>query len=142
MRRRAPRPIRLAIGLAAVSALTLGACDADNDVGEDGGGAASTSAFCERIAELADSAADTTEEEGLDAFRSIADAAPEEISDEMDQLVEAFERLQSFDPEAASEDEMAEFMELAEGLDEASATVEEYARDNCPDLPADFFGTE
>jgi hypothetical protein len=60
----------------------------------------------------------------------------------MDQLVEAFEQLQSFDPEAATEDEIAEFVAIAEGLDEAGATVEDFTRDNCPDLPADFFGTE
>jgi hypothetical protein len=138
MRRRAPRPIRLAVGLAAVSALTLASCGSDGD-----GDASSTEAFCEMITALSDSGDDTTDDEGLLAeFRSIADVAPEEISDEMDQLVEAFEQLQSFDPEAATEDEIAEFVAIAEGLDEAGATVEEFTRDNCPDLPADFFGTE
>ena len=137
MRRRAPRPIRLAVGLAAVSALTLAACDGDSD-----SSGSNTDAFCEEITALAGSGDDTTEEEGLEAFRSIADVAPDEISDEMDQLVEAFEQLQTFDPEAASEDEIAEFVAIAEGLDEASSTVEQFARDNCPDLPDDFFGTE
>jgi hypothetical protein len=60
----------------------------------------------------------------------------------MNQLVEAFEQLQAFDPEAASEEEMADFLTLADGLDEASTAVEEFALENCPDLPADLFETE
>jgi hypothetical protein len=56
-------------------------------------------------------------------------------------LVDAFEQLLSFDAEAASEEQMGEFLEIAAGVDEASTRVEEFAAENCPDLPADVFGT-
>ena len=83
-----------------------------------------------------------TEEENLAALQSLADAAPSEISDEMNELVDGFEQLQSFDPEAASDEEMTEFLAIAGSLDEASTAIEEFALENCPDLPADLFATE
>ena len=136
MRKKSGRPIRLTIGLVAAATLAMSAC------GSDDGGGGDTEAFCEEIQTLAESTGETTEEQDLAALRSVADAAPGEIADEMDQLVEAFEQLQAFDPEAASEEEMADFLTLADGLDEASTAVEEYALANCPDLPADLFETE
>ena len=60
----------------------------------------------------------------------------------MNELVDGFEQLQSFDAEAASEEEMGEFLAVAGSLDEASTAVEEFALENCPDLPADLFDTE
>ena len=98
-------------------------------------------AFCQQLPALADFDVDTTEAEDLAALQQVADAAPSEISDEMDLLVEAFERLRTFDSETASEEELADFPEFAEGLDGASTTVEEFAGENCPDLPPDFFST-
>jgi hypothetical protein len=133
MRRRSHRPW---LALAAGAVLTLAACGSD-----DGGAGGSTGAFCDEMASLAASGDDTSDAENLAALQSVADAAPSEISDEMDQLVDAFEKLQSFDPEAASEEEMADFMALASDLDEPSARIEEYAKENCPDLPDDFFGS-
>jgi hypothetical protein len=136
MRLRASRTTRLATCLAAGAALTLAAC------GSDDGGGGSTEAFCEEMTALAESGDNTTEEQDLAALRSAAEAAPGEISDEMDELVEGLEQLQSFDADAASEEEMTEFLAIAGSLDEASTTVEQFAKENCPDLPADFFGTE
>ena len=101
----------------------------------------STDAFCQQLPALADSDVDTTEAKDLAALQQVADAAPSEISDEMDLLVEAFERLRTFDSETASEEELADFLEFTEGLDGASTTVEEFAGENCPDLPPDFFST-
>jgi Asp-tRNA(Asn)/Glu-tRNA(Gln) amidotransferase C subunit len=139
MRKKSVRPIRLATGLVAAATLAMSACGSDDD---GGGGDGDTAAFCEEIQTLAESTDETTEEQDLAALRSVADAAPGEIADEMNQLVEAFEQLQAFDPEAASEEEMADFLTLADGLDEASTAVEEFALANCPDLPADLFETE
>jgi hypothetical protein len=135
---RTPRPTRLVLALAAGGALVLGACGSDGD----GGGGGSTEAFCEQITQLAESSDDTTDEQNLAALQGVADAAPSEISDEMDELVSAFEELQSFDPEAASEEQLAEFLEIANGLDEASSTIEAFALENCPDIPTDLFETE
>jgi hypothetical protein len=57
-------------------------------------------------------------------------------------VVDIFEQLQGFDFETATEEQVAEFEELLPAFEEATATVESYARDNCPDLPDDFFSTE
>jgi hypothetical protein len=94
------------------------------------------------LAESAESDLDTTEEEDLAQIRAIADSAPGEISDAMDTLVDAFEQLQDFDFENATEEQMEEFGELLPAFEEATTAVESYARDNCPDLPDDFFSTE
>ena len=134
MRRRRSRATTLA--LAASTTLALVACGSD-----DGGGGGSTEAFCDEIEALAATGDDMSDAENLAALQSVADAAPGEIADDMDELVDAFERLQSFDPEAASEEEMADFMDLAADLDEPSARIEEFAMENCPDLPDDFFGS-
>ncbi len=134
MRQRTSRPTRRAIAVAATTTLALAAC------GSDGGG--STDAFCEEIVALDESDADTTEEQNLAALQALAAAAPGDISDEMNQLVDAFEQVQAFDAESASEDEMTDFLALAGSIDEASTAVEEFAAENCPDLPADFFGDE
>ncbi len=136
MRLPASRTIRFATCLTAGAALTLAAC------GSDDGGGGSTDAFCEQITALADSDADTTEEQDLSELQAVADAAPSEISDEMEQLIEGFEKLQAFDAAAASEEETADFIALAADFDEASTKIEAFTLENCPDLPADFFSTE
>jgi len=127
------------IALTATAAFALAACGSD---GDSSGGGGSTDAFCEEMGVLAESGTDTTEAEDLAALQAVASAAPSEISDEVNQLVDAFQQLQAFDPESASEDEMADFLELASSIDEAGAAVEDFAKENCPDLPADFFSTE
>jgi hypothetical protein len=135
--RRPTRPIRCSIALAAATTLALAACGSDG-----GGGGGSTEAFCEEIGSLADSDVETTEAQDLAALQAVAAAAPSDISDEMNQLVDAFEQVQSFDAETASEDDMTDFLALAGDIDAASTAVEEFASENCPDLPADFFSTE
>jgi hypothetical protein len=137
MRQRTSRPIRLAIVLSAGTALSLAGCGSDS-----GGGGGSTDAFCEEVTALAASDADTTEEQDLAALQAVAASAPGEISDEMNQLVEAFEELQAFDAEAASDDEMADFLALAASIEEVGTAVEAFATENCPDLPAEVFSTE
>jgi hypothetical protein len=110
--------------------------------GGGGSGGGSTEAFCDEIQTLAESTGETTEEEDLAALQKVADVAPDEIADEMNELLDGFEQLQAFDPEAASEEEMGDFLAIADGLDEASTAIEEFALDNCPDIPADLFETE
>jgi hypothetical protein len=139
MRPRASRPTRILIGLTACGSLALAACGSD---GDSGGGGGDVEAFCAALAETAESDLDTTEEEDLAQVRAIADSAPSEISDAMDTLVDAFEQLQAFDFENATEEQMEEFGELLPAFEEATTAVESYARDNCPDLPDDFFSTE
>jgi hypothetical protein len=138
VRQRTTRPIRRATGLIA-AALAVAACGSDGDAGGDDGGA---EPFCEEIQALAESSEDTSGPERLASLQSVADAAPDEISSEMDELVAGFELVLSFDPETASEEEMTDFLAIADGLDGAGAAVEEFALENCPDLPADVFATE
>jgi hypothetical protein len=143
MHPRLTRPIRLTTGVIAATALSLTACGSDdNGGGGSGSGGGSTEAFCDEIQTLAESTGETTEEEDLAALQKVADVAPDEIADEMNELLDGFEQLQAFDPEAASEEEMGDFLAIADGLDEASTAIEEFALDNCPDIPADLFETE
>jgi hypothetical protein len=144
MRQRTPRPIRLATGLVAAAALALAACGSDGDAGDGGGGdggddGGSSEAFCTEIQALAESTEETTEEEDLAALQAVADVAPDGIADEMNQLVDGLEQLQTFDPEAATEEEMTDFLEFTDDLGAAGTAVEEFALENCPDLPADLF---
>lgn len=140
-RTRPQRPVQFALCLAAGVALTLTACGSDDDA-SSGGGGGDIDVFCEQIAAASDSSSEMTDAEELASLQAVADAAPSEISDEMDALVSAFAKLQTFDAEAASEDEMADFLAIADGVEEASTKVEEFAKENCPDLPADAFGTD
>jgi len=127
--------MRLVVCIAAGGALTFAACG-----GGDGGG--DTEAFCEEIVRVSESGTDTTAAEDLAALQALADVAPSEISDQMDELVSVFEQVQSFDAEAASEEEMLDFMELAGSIEETGVEVEEFALENCPDLPDDIFSIE
>jgi hypothetical protein len=145
MRSRPARSTRILIALTACGSLALAACGSDGDGdsgGGSGGGGDDVEAFCAALAESAESDLDTTEEEDLEQLQAIADSAPGEVSDAMDTLVDIFEQLQAIDFETATEDELAEFEELLPTFEEATAEVESYARDNCPDLPDDFFSTE
>lgn len=143
MRQRTTRPIRRATGLIAAAAMAVAACGSDGDTGGgDGGEGGDVDAFCEEIQSLAESSEETSEAESLAALQSVADAAPDDIAGEMDELVAGFELLRTFDPEAASEEEMTDFLAIADGLDEAGTADEEFALENCPELPSDVFSTE
>jgi len=131
------------IGLTACGSLALAACGSDGDSGGgDSGGGDDVEAFCAALFESTESDLDTTDEEDLEIIRSIAASAPSEVSDAMDTMVDTFEQLLDFDFENATEDQVAEFEALLPSFEEATAEVESYARDNCPDLPDDFFSTE
>jgi hypothetical protein len=140
MRRSTTRPIRLAIALATGGALALTACgDDDSSGGGGGGGGGSVDAFC---AELESFSASTNDDDDtfVADFKKVADAAPSEISAAMNRMLEAFERLDSLPDEPESEEQMAEMMELLEAIEEPANAVEEFAVENCPDLPDSIFG--
>ena len=138
MRRSTTRPIRLAIALATGGALALTACG-DDDSSGGGGGGSSVDAFC---AELETFSASTNDDDDtfVADFKKVADAAPSEISGVMNRMLEAFERLDSLPDEPESEEQMAEMTELLESIEEPANAVEEFAVENCPDLPASIFG--
>jgi hypothetical protein len=148
MRQPTSRPLRLAIALAASGALALTACGSDSDSDSDSSSSAesrsgasssgSPEAFCVDLLAISEAPDDLDNEAGLALLQAAAASAPSEISDDMNQLTDSFELLLSFD-EDATDDEMAEFSERAEAIEAASLKIEDYARDNCPDLPADFF---
>jgi hypothetical protein len=120
--------------------IAAGAALASSACGGDGGGG-DLEAFCEQIEILAEPGTDTTEAENLAALRAVSAVAPSEVSDQMNELVRVFEQVQSFDPETATENEMIDFLSLADGVEQAGADVEAYAIENCPGLPAGIFST-
>lgn len=127
------RPIRLLAGIAACTGLALAACGSDDE-----GGGGSTEAFCNEIETFAQTP-DNGDDANTAALQSLADTAPTEISGDMDILLEVFRDLQDLDLESASEDAIADLESRAAELDEASANIETFAQENCPDLPADIF---
>ena len=134
MHRSSVRPIRLAVALAAGAALAHTACGDDDD--SSGGG--STEAFCEELETFATSS--DNDDTFVADFRKVADAAPDEISGAMNQMLEAFESLDALPDEPESEEQMAEMMELLEAIDEPADAVEAFGLENCPDLPPSIFG--
>jgi hypothetical protein len=107
---------------------------------DDEGGGGSVEAFCQELEAFADDVADADDLSFVADFEAVVDAAPGEIADEMNQMLEAFEQLASMPDEPESEEQMNEMLELTASIEEPSAAVEEFARENCPDLPASVFG--
>jgi hypothetical protein len=118
--------------------LVLAACGSDDGGSSGEGGGRSAEAFC---AQLADSATDSTatDEEVLANLQAAADAAPSEIADEMNTLVDVFGELQEMDLAEATDEGMAAFQDLLPRLEASAAELETWAVENCPDLPEDFF---
>lgn len=88
------RPTRALIPLLVASSVLLFGCS-------DDGGGGSEEAFCELLASDADLDIETPE--GQEAFQEAMDAAPDEVSDDMEVLADAFEELSGVDendPEA------------------------------------------
>jgi hypothetical protein len=114
----------IALGSSIVLCVALAGCggDDDDDAGSDGGGGGD---FCEQVRGFD---ADPTNEEAVDALREVADNAPDEISDDINSVVDFFDRLQegSQDPE-----EIAELTEEAEDLAESAQRVRTYVEDEC-----------
>lgn len=115
----------MAIGIVGVLATAAGACGGDDD------DSASGADFCARAQSFqeefgADESA--SDEEGLAAFKELADIAPDEIKDEMNQLADFSERAieTGDDPDA-----QAELIEEAAKLEEAGQKVTEYFQDEC-----------
>ena len=121
------------MGLATSGTLALAACGG-------GSGRSSTEAFCDDLLAVNEASDDISDEDGLALLQAAADSAPSEISREMDGFVEMFEQVLAFDVAAATDEEMAEFTNSAPDFEESTTKIEEFATENCPDLPADFFG--
>jgi len=133
------QPTRLLPALAVTAALvTAGACtgDSGNDSGNDAD--ADSTAFCDELLVLSETE-EGTDAENLAALQRVADAAPPDIEDAADTLVETFGRLQAFDVEAAGEDDLDDAEQTLADFDAAGVTLESYAEENCPDLPDNFF---
>lgn len=114
--------------LAGALALVPAACGGD----DDGGGSAS--GFCDLARDYDEEFADSepSDAEAKDALDRLADAAPDEISDDVQSVVDALDAIQEAgtDPErlAALEEELA-------GTEEASARVETFLDEECGIAP-------
>lgn len=139
MRRSTTRPIRFAVALAAGGALALTACGDDDSSGGDSSGGGSIDAFCAELETFSEST-DESDDTFVADFKKVADVAPSEISDEMNQMLEAFESLDALPDEPESEEQMEEMLELFDRIEEPANAVEEFAIENCPDLPPSVFG--
>jgi hypothetical protein len=123
---------RRVVGLAAVPALllTAAACGGDDDDGESGGGGGGDSAaFCEdardvtsRIAEL-DPTDEEAFDEALDSIRGLE--PPDELADDWNTLVDAFERIAEMTPEEQANVDQDEFAEAEESSERVGTYLEE-----------------
>jgi hypothetical protein len=116
--------------------MAITACGSD-DGGGDGG---SVEGFCEELEAFATNVDDADDESFVADFRVLVDAAPSEIAGELNQMLEAFEQLDELPDEPETEEEMNEMLALAGTIEEPAAAVEEFAIENCPDLPPSVFG--
>ena len=118
----------------------------------DGSGAGSASDGSGGDAEefcvaLADAQAQVTSAAGpqdvADAFRGIADVAPDEISDATDRLIDFIEQGAAISslPEAEQSDAIAAVSAQEADYTAAAGEVETYARENCANLDDSFFGS-
>lgn len=94
---------------------------------DDGGG--SKEAFCELLASDADLDIDTPE--GQAAFEEALDAAPSEVSDDMDVLADAFEELEGVDENDPEALEAAFAVMGSPEVMEAMTNIETYGVDEC-----------
>jgi hypothetical protein len=117
--------------------MALTACGSDDDSGSGGG---SVDAFCDALETFADEPADAGDPTFVADFRALAETAPSEISDEINEMLSVFEQIDALPDEPGTEEEMNELLELASSIDEPGAAVEEFAMENCPDLSASVFG--
>jgi hypothetical protein len=115
----------VAIGIVGVLSTAAGACGGDDDDSASGGD------FCERARSFQEefgSDESASDEEGLAAFNELADIAPDEIKDEMEQLADFSERA----IEAGDDpDEQAKLIEEAAKLEEPGQKVTEYFQEEC-----------
>jgi hypothetical protein len=130
------RPTRLArraLGLALVPALAL-AVAACGDDGDETGTAAS---FCEQAGELTERIGeleDPSSEEFGEAISDLRDIEPpEEIADDWDRAIEAFEAIAGLDNEDIDEDVLAQFDDPEFAA--AGDRVDEYLAEECGGSP-------
>lgn len=128
------RVLCLPLALVAVS------CGGDDDSGGGGGDGADVEAFCERLREL-----DTGEtvdinddpEAAMAEMRSLRDAAPNEIRDDLDTVIEVFEQVAELEAAETDgepdEDAFGEVFELIFDPDfvAASERLEQFGVDEC-----------
>jgi len=126
-------PICLAIVLAASGALSLTACGGDSD------SSASTEAFCDDLLAINQASEDISDEDALDLIQGAEDSAPSEISEEMSVFVSWLEQGLTFDAATASEEDLAGFDDMATDFEKSLAEIEAFAKENCTNLPDDFF---
>jgi hypothetical protein len=125
---RTTRLARGALGLALVPvlALTAAACGDDDDTGTAASFCDQAGELTERIGELEDPSSDEFDEAIAD-LRDID--PPEEIADDWDRAIEAFEAIAGLDSEDVDEDALAQFDDPEFAA--AGDRVDEYLAEEC-----------
>jgi hypothetical protein len=136
-----------------VGALALNACGNDDDAGATPAGEdtpataaeAATSAletsetaayeeFCTALDVYIQNAPGPDEEADPADFEPVVAAAPPEIADDMQDMLEAMVQISAFDLETASEEQGAEFEATIAAFDPLAAKMQTWATENCPDI--------
>jgi hypothetical protein len=122
-----------ATAMLATIALVAPACGGSSD--GDSGGQADGAGFCEQVIALEaaaeDSEGDNIDEESLAALRSVRDAAPDEVRDDLVVLIDVFEKLAEIDENdpASVEESFELFFDPA--VIEAGENVEAFGVSEC-----------
>jgi hypothetical protein len=126
---RSTRLARRVLGLAVVPALALTAAACGDDDDETG----TAASFCEQAGELTErigELSDPTTDEFGEAIAELQDIEPpEEIAEDWDRALEAFEAIAGLDDEDIDEDVLAQFDDPE--FAEAGDRVDEYMTEEC-----------
>lgn len=121
----------------ATIALLLTACGGSSGGGADGGGAQQGDAagFCDQIVALEAAAdqieGDSVDDESLDALRSLRDAAPDEVRDDMTVIIDVFEKLADIDENDPDSFEEVFGLLFDPAVVEAGENLEAYGVNEC-----------
>jgi hypothetical protein len=128
-----PRIRRALAGLAVAGTLAISACGSD-DAADSGDDAVSTEAFCTELGALA-----ATEEGSISAeLQSLADSAPDAITDDMQAFSRLFGELDALSTDE-SDEAAAQMAELFGEYEDVTSRLDIWANDNCPELPENVF---
>ncbi|WP_420452576.1 hypothetical protein [Ilumatobacter sp.] len=114
----------------------------DGSTGSMEGVAPEDAEFCAALEDLADSVSTADPDSVITAFETLDETAPDAIADDTARLLEFAERgleISSLPPDEQA-DAIDEFADLEGEFDEATADVEDFARERCSNLSDDFFG--
>lgn len=101
------------------------------------GDASTYAEFCTTLSAYIQSPSDPDEADDPADLEPVVRAAPPEIADDMQNLLDMFVQISAFDEMTASADEIAEFEAVLEEFDPLAAEMEAWWTANCPGFALD-----